>query len=49
MMEKSQLAGFSMHCISLQLSFPKQQQQLLTSKTIKFNYIQFSEKYEIDH
>lgn len=32
-----------MHYISLQLSFLKQQ-QLLTFKTIKFNYIQFSEK-----
>jgi len=48
MTKKSELAGFSMHCISLQSSFLKQQ-QLLTSKTIKFNYIQFSEKYEIDH
>lgn len=48
MMKKSYLAGFSVHCISLQLSFPKSQ-QLLTSKTIKFHYIQFSENEEIDH
>lgn len=46
--KKSYLAGFSMNWSLLHLSFLKQQ-QLLTSKTIKFNYIQFSEEKEIDH